>query len=195
MKEIHVDADPNDVLSLVGSDGDLVDFIPAHTGIIRTNTPGVYQDLVTRYEGGSGAAGSGCASCAYDAMGNPLAVTDPAGLHHPLRPQRIGRGLSHDQPAALQLPRGNAISTPTATSIRVDTEDLQPAFDSADPSSAAYAQFTPSGSGNTAHVPMQPGPGGSVRPGWFTNLYQLRSPGQQDPGGHRRHRFHARPTW
>ena len=27
MKEVHVDADPNDVLSLVGSDGDLVDFI------------------------------------------------------------------------------------------------------------------------------------------------------------------------
>ncbi len=65
LKEVHVDANPNDVLSLVGSDGDLADFIP---GIIpRTNastpTP-VYQDLVTRYEGGSGAAGSGCASCA-----------------------------------------------------------------------------------------------------------------------------------
>ena len=34
-----------------------------------------------------------------------------------------------------------------------------------------FAQFTPSGSGSTAHVRMQPGPGGSVRPGWFTNLY------------------------
>ena len=54
---------------------------------------------------------------------------------------------------------------------RVDTEDLQPAFDSSDPSSAVFAQFTPSGSGYTAHVPMLPGPGGSVRPGWFTNLY------------------------
>jgi RHS repeat-associated protein len=38
-------------MSLVGSDGDLLDFIP---GIInRTNTPGVYQDLVTRNGGGS----------------------------------------------------------------------------------------------------------------------------------------------
>ena len=55
--------------------------------------------------------------------------------------------------------------------VRVDTEDLQPAFDSADPTSAAYAQFTPSGSGSTAHVAMQPGSGGSIRPGWFTDLY------------------------
>ncbi len=55
--------------------------------------------------------------------------------------------------------------------VRVDTQDMQPAFDSADPTSARFAQFTPSGSGNTAHVAMQPGPGGSVRPGWFTNLY------------------------
>ena len=35
MKEIHVDADPDDVLSLVGSDGDLTDFVPADTGITR----------------------------------------------------------------------------------------------------------------------------------------------------------------
>ena len=31
----------------------------------------------------------------------------------------------------------------------------------------------PSGSGNTAHVPVQAGPGGSVRPGWFTNLFSF----------------------
>jgi hypothetical protein len=65
-----VGADPDDVLSLVGTDGDLVDFIP---GIItRTNTPGVYQKLTTRYEGSST---GGCSSCAYDQLGNPLAVT------------------------------------------------------------------------------------------------------------------------
>ena len=39
MKEVHVDADPASVLSLVGSDGDLAYFIPAHTGIVRYNTP------------------------------------------------------------------------------------------------------------------------------------------------------------
>ena len=55
--------------------------------------------------------------------------------------------------------------------VRVDTEDQQPAYESADPTSARFAQFTPSGSGSTAHVAMQPGPGGSVRPGWFTDLY------------------------
>ena len=82
MKEIHVDADPDDVLSLVGSDGDLVDFVPAQSGdhSAAGHRTGVYLDLVTRYEGGSGAGGSGCASCAYDPMGNPLAVTDPRGF-------------------------------------------------------------------------------------------------------------------
>ena len=78
LKEIHVDADPNDVLSLVGADGDLVDFISGK--ITRTNTPGVYQDLVTRYEGNRIGVGCGCAACAYDALGNPLAVTDPRGF-------------------------------------------------------------------------------------------------------------------
>ncbi len=39
-----------------------------------------YVDLATRFEGGSGAAGSGRASCAYDPMGNPLAMTDPRGF-------------------------------------------------------------------------------------------------------------------
>jgi hypothetical protein len=51
LKETRVDADPNFVMSLVGSDGDLLDFVP---GIIaRANTPGVYQGLVTRNGGGS----------------------------------------------------------------------------------------------------------------------------------------------
>jgi len=47
LKEVHVDADPDDVMSLVGEDGDLADFAVKLT---RTNTPDVYQDLVTRHE-------------------------------------------------------------------------------------------------------------------------------------------------
>ena len=41
MKEVHVDANPDDVLSLVGSDGDLVDFIPCHHSgnCLVTTTP------------------------------------------------------------------------------------------------------------------------------------------------------------
>ena len=74
LKETHVDADPNMVMSLVGSDGDLLDFIP---GIItRTNTPGVYQDLVTRNGGGS----HGCPVCSYDPLGNVLSTTDARGF-------------------------------------------------------------------------------------------------------------------
>ena len=54
VKEVHIDANPNDVLSLVGSDGDLVDFIPGVIPRPNSSTPTpVYQDLVTRYEGGS----------------------------------------------------------------------------------------------------------------------------------------------
>ncbi len=44
MKEIHVDANPDDVLSLVGADGDLIDFIPAknhaHEHAGRVSGPG-----------------------------------------------------------------------------------------------------------------------------------------------------------
>jgi YD repeat-containing protein len=61
-------------MSLVGSDGDLLDFVP---GIIaRTNTPGNYQDLVTRNGGGS----HGCPVCSYDALGNVLSSTDARGF-------------------------------------------------------------------------------------------------------------------
>ncbi len=170
VKEVHVDANPADVLSLVGSDGDLVDFVPAHTGIIRYNSPGAYQDLVTRYEGGAGASGSGCASCAYDAMGNPLAVTDPRGFTTRYDRNELGEAYRTISPQPYNF-RVETYFDANRNVTRVDTEDLQPAFGSADPSSALFAQFTPSGSGSTAHVPMQPGPGGSVRPGWFTNLY------------------------
>jgi YD repeat-containing protein len=38
-----------------------------------------------------------------------------------------------------------------------------------------YAQFMPSGNGmsglGVAQVPTRPGPGGTLRPGWFSNLY------------------------
>ena len=55
--------------------------------------------------------------------------------------------------------------------IQVDTMDLQVLYDSTDPSDPAYAQFTPTGSGSVANLPTVAGPGGSVRSGWFTNLY------------------------
>ena len=45
VKEVHVDADPAMVMTLLGSDADLLVF--NGNLIPRTNTPGVYQDLIT----------------------------------------------------------------------------------------------------------------------------------------------------
>ena len=172
MKEVHVDADPNDVMTLVGGSGDLLDFTAAVTPIIdRNNTPDEYQDLTTRYEGSGVEGGGGCASCAYDAMGNPLAVTDPRGFTTRYDRNELGDVYRTTAPA----PYNFHIETyydANRNVTRVDTEDLQPAYDSADPTSACYAQFTPSGSGTAALVPMKFGPGGASRPGWFTNLYE-----------------------
>jgi RHS repeat-associated protein len=173
LKEVHVDANPDHVLSLLGwssgtqSDADLVDFVP--NIITRSNTT-TYADLVTRHEGGSGASGSGCAACAYDALGNPLAQTDPRGFTIRLDRNELGEVYRTISPQPYNFLVEISFDANRNTT-RVDTEDQQPAYDSADPSSACYAQFSPSGSGGTAHVPMQPGRGGSVRPGWFTNLY------------------------
>ena len=49
------------------------------------------------------------------------------------------------------------------------------AYESGDPTDPFYAQFMPSGNGmsglGVAQVPTRPGPGGTLRPGWFSNLY------------------------
>jgi RHS repeat-associated protein len=170
IKEIHVDADPNDVLSLVGGDGDLNDFIPANTGITRYNTPGAYQKLVTRFEGGSGASGSGCSGCGYDPMGNPLARTTPRGFTWRFDRNELGEAYRIISPQPYNFVVEIYFDA-NRNVVRIDTQDFQPAFQSADPASAGFGHFSPSGSGFTAHVPMQPGPGGSVRPGWFTDLF------------------------
>ena len=174
LKEIHVDADPNDVLSLVGADGDLVDFnpseIPSGWQVTRTNTPGVYQDLVTRYEGSTIGTGGTCTSCAYDPLGNPLAMTDPRGFTTRFDRSELGELYRTTSPQPYLFQVENQFDANRNT-VRVHTQDMQPLYGSSDPTSACFAQFTSSGSGSTAQVPMQPGPGGTVRPGWFTNLY------------------------
>jgi YD repeat-containing protein len=59
--------------------------------------------------------------------------------------------------------------------VRQDTEDQQVAYESGDPTDPFYAQFMPGGNGmsglGVAQVPTRPGPGGTLRPGWFSNLY------------------------
>ncbi len=162
VREVHKDANPDDVMSLVGASGDLVDFVP---GIIsRTNTPGIYQDLVTRYEGSSG-----CAACAYDPMGNILNETDPRGFTTIYDRNEMGEIYRVTSPAPYNF-RVETSYDANRNVIQVDTEDLQVQYNSSDPTSSGYGTFTPSGSGTTAHVPMIPGPGGILRPGWFSNL-------------------------
>jgi YD repeat-containing protein len=96
VKETHVDVDPAIVMTLLGPDADLVAF----TGniIARTNTPGVFQDLVTRYRP-SGTAGSGCAGCAYDPLGNPLAITDPRNNTTTFDRNELGEAYRTTSPA------------------------------------------------------------------------------------------------
>jgi YD repeat-containing protein len=164
LKEVHVDADPDQVLSLVGADGDLVDFI---SGIIaRTNAPGVYQDLITRYEG---SASGGCGARAYDALGNPLAMTDSRGFTTLYARNELGEVFRTTSPQPY-LFRVETHYDANRNVVRVDTEDKVVQFTSDDLPSADYAHFVPSGSGSTEHVPMNAGPGGNFRPGWFTKL-------------------------
>ena len=108
LKEIHVDADPNDVLSLVGGDGDLVDFIPATPAQLSATTtpkrlPGPGDPLRGRQRGRR----QRLRVVRLRPDGQSPGRDRPPRLHHPLRPQRTGRGLSHHQPAALQFPRGD----------------------------------------------------------------------------------------
>src|SRR6185437_16777155 len=168
MKEIHVDADPNTVMSLIGSDGDMITFIGNR--ITRTNTPGAYQDLVTRYQSSESA---GCTSCAYDPLGNPLSMTDARGFTTTYDRNELGElyRTTTDAPYSQKV---ETYYDANRNVIQVDTEDRQVLFDSTDPSDPRYGYFTPSGSafassphvGPTADVPTQAGPGGAVRPGW-----------------------------
>ena len=165
LRETHIDADPNDVMSLVGSEGDLVDFVP---GIVtRTNTPGVYQDLVTRNEGNAG-----CGTCAYDPLGNALSVTDARGFTSTVDRNEMGEVYRQTSAAPYSF-KVETYYDANRNVTRVDTEDKQVDFASIDPTDADYAKFTPSGNSATAHCPMTAGPGGSVRPGWFSNLFSF----------------------
>ncbi len=55
----------------------------------------------------------------------------------------------------------------------MDTEDRQVQYDSDDITDPAYAKFTPTGSDGTANLPTKAGPGGNLRPGWFSNLFSF----------------------
>ncbi len=140
LKETHVDADPNMVMSLIGSDGDLLDLLP---GIItRINTPGVYQDLVTRNGGGA----HGCPVCSYDALGNVLSSTDARGFTTIFDRNELGAVYRTTSPAPYNY-KAEMYYDANRNVVRVDTEDQQVAYESGDPTDPFYAQFMPSGNG------------------------------------------------
>lgn len=166
VKEIHVDADPATVMSLVGTDGDMITFVG--NKITRTNTPGVYQDLVTTYQPSTG--GIGCTSCAYDPLGNPLSMTDPRNNTWTFDRNELGEVYRTTCPAPYNYQVETSYDANRNT-IQVDTQDVVVQYASDDPSDPGFGQFGVSGSGFGADLPTIPGPGGSVRPGWFSNLY------------------------
>lgn len=171
VREKHVDVNPFDVMSLVGISGDLVDFLTdVFPRNARTNSKDVYQNLVTRYEGGS--AGGNCSSCAYDPLGNPLAKTDPRGFTWQFDRNELGEIYRTIAPAPYEY-KVESFFDANRNVIRVDTEDKVVAFKSNDPGSADYSKFTPTGAGNIANIPSKPGAGGGVRPGWFTDIYSF----------------------
>ncbi len=163
VKQIVTDADPTTVMTLVGSEGDMVAF--SGNIIPRTNTPGIYQTLTTTHQGATG-----CTSCNYDPLGNILTTVDARGNLTSYDRTEMGEAYRVTVPA----PYGYMVETQYDANRnvnRVDTQDMIVLYTSTDPSDPGYAQFTPSGSGSTANVPLTAGPGGTVRSGWFTNLY------------------------
>jgi RHS repeat-associated protein len=171
IKQIYVDADPSTVMDLLPTDeSDLASFTLM---ITRTNTPGVYQELLTEYEGSG--SGSGCTTCAYDPLGNPLAVTDPRGFTTSFMRTEMGEEYLRTAPAPYSF-QVQTYYDANRNINRVDTQDQQVEYTSSDPSDAGYAHFVPTGNSaaGIANVPMQTGPtapGGTVRYGWLTNLF------------------------
>jgi len=169
LKEVHVDVDPDDVMSLVGVDGDLVEFrTDVYPRSDRQNTPDEHLDLVTRYQGTP--TGGGCAACGYDALGNVLSETGPRGFTTVYDRNELGEAWRVTSPAPYEY-RTETYYDANRNVIREDVEDKVVAFASDDPTDANYAKFLPTGSGTTAHVPTKAGPGGTDRPGWFSNYY------------------------
>jgi RHS repeat-associated protein len=159
----YVDADPTTVMTLVGPSGDL----NAFTGnkITRTNAPGSYLNLVTQQQGPTA-----CVSCNYDPLGNVLTSVDARGNVTNYLRNELGEVYSVTSPLPYQFVVQTSYDA-NRNVIQVDTQDQVVLYDSTDPTDPRYAKFTPTGSGSTANVPMTAGPGGAVRPGWFSNLY------------------------
>lgn len=120
VKEMHVDVNPADLAALIGSGltgGDLTSFtlvVPRH------NTPGMYQNLITRYT--------------YDRVGNTKTITDPRGNITTQDFNELNQVYRTIAPAPFSYRREMHFDAHDNT-IRVDTEDKVPFALSTDPAS------------------------------------------------------------
>lgn len=157
LKEVHVDVNPTDLATLIGSGpngGDLTSFTLM---VPRRNTPGVYQNLTTRYT--------------YDQAGNAKTVTDPRGSVTTQDFNELDQIYRVTGPAPFSYRRETHYDAHNNV-IRADVEDKVASVVSSDPASPNYMKVavTLEPDGKTANFPTTAGPGGSIRPGWFTDL-------------------------
>jgi len=156
LKEVHSDVNPADLATLVGSGptgGDLTSFL---LQVPRRNTPGTYQDLTTRDT--------------YDSAGNVKTVRDPRGNVMTQDTNELRQVYRSTGPAPFSYRREVYFDAHNNVS-RIDTEDKVATVVSNDPANVNYMKVavTLEADGITANFPVEAGPGGSIRPGWFTD--------------------------
>jgi YD repeat-containing protein len=112
--------------------------------------------------------------CRGQTLGNVLSSTDARGFTTVFDRNELGEIYRVTSPAPYYY-KVETYYDANRNVVRVDTEDQQVAYESGDPTDPFYAQFMPSGNGmsglGVAQVPTPPGPRGTLRPGWFSNLY------------------------
>jgi len=158
LKAVYRDVDPSTLATLIGSGatgGDLTSFT---LKVPRRNTPGTYLGLATGYT--------------YDRAGNRTSVTDPRGNATTTAYNELAQPYSVTAPA----PFAHQVQTSYDANdnvTRVDTQDLVAQPLSTDSTNVNYMKVpvTVNSDGVTANFPVQAGPGGTTRPGWFSDAY------------------------
>ena len=94
-------------------------------------------------------ASAGCVSYAYNPLGNANALTDPRGFTSVTERNEVGQVYRTISPAPYNFTFETYYDA-NGNVTRIDRLDMQVQFNSTDPTSAGYGQFTPTGSNFTA---------------------------------------------